>query len=454
MSGPKVVRIVTREEIEAICRRHIMAVTAAVREAAGRAKRCDKLTDVLQQSLTSRIAKLEALFSQDQWMAIQKQAPEVIVFLKSEGDRLEKQATEEAARARTRRRRSMDAARSVAAALQAAGVSIDPSLERAIKGRSPSLDEADRAIAAALAAIPVTGCSEAALADQAALSARLSKGETGRSVAELVAAQQAKGTASDERLDRLIAEIHVLGDAAATFTERADAIAGEVDAVRRRLQTDSLIMDVAARVTQLRKREAINGELRRAAASLEGVETTHAGAFRAKLDAVMGRADEVTAKSLAAEAVGIAEAHIRAVAASARRKAVLAGLSSLGYEVRETMSSAWERDGRLIVRKPGVKDYGVELGAPADATRFQVRLVGSSAPEEPRDLQRDADQEVMWCGDFQQLKATLAVHGDELTLERAVEAGFLPLRSVKLPDTEASKAEVKESNSIFQRRSY
>ena len=47
MSGPKVVRIVTREEIEAICRRHIMAVTAAVREAAGRAKRCDKLDDAL-----------------------------------------------------------------------------------------------------------------------------------------------------------------------------------------------------------------------------------------------------------------------------------------------------------------------------------------------------------------------------------------------------------------------
>ena len=453
MSGPKVVRIVTREEIEAICRRHIMAVTAAVREAAGRAKRCDKLTNVLQQSLTSRIATLEALFSQGQWMAIQKQAPEVIVFLKSEGDRLEKQATEEAARARTRRRRSMDAARSVAAALQAAGVSIDPSLERAIKGRSASLDEADRAIAAALAAIPVTGRSEAALAGQAALSARLSKGETGRSVAELVAAQQAKGAASDERLDRLIAEIHVLGDAAATFTARADAIAGEVDAVRRRLQTDSLIMDVAARVTQLRKREAIDGELRQAAASLEGVETTHAGACRAKLDAVMGQADEVAAKSLAAEAVEIAEAHVRAVAASARRKAVLAGLSSLGYEVRETMSSAWERKGRLIVKKPGDTDYGVELGAPADATRFQVRLVGSSTPEVPRDAQRDADQEVMWCGDFERLRAGLVAHGDEVVLERAVEAGKLPLRSVEMPREIALELNVRANSSVLAKRS-
>ena len=31
------------------------------------------------------------------------------------------------------------------------------------------------------------------------------------------------------------------------------------------------------------------------------------------------------------------------------------------------MASAWAQAGRIVVRKPGVTDYGVELGATADA---------------------------------------------------------------------------------------
>ncbi len=43
MSGPKVVRIVTREEIEAICRQHI----ASAEEAAAELRRCAKRHDAL-----------------------------------------------------------------------------------------------------------------------------------------------------------------------------------------------------------------------------------------------------------------------------------------------------------------------------------------------------------------------------------------------------------------------
>ena len=54
------------------------------------------------------------------------------------------------------------------------------------------------------------------------------------------------------------------------------------------------------------------------------------------------------------------------IAATARRKAVLGGLAALGYEVRETLATALAREGRIVVRKPGTQDYGVELAAPVD----------------------------------------------------------------------------------------
>ena len=411
MSGPKVVRIVTREEIEAICRRHIAVVTSAVHDAIGRAGRCGKLDDAVRQSLMSRVSSLEALFAQGRWMTIQKQGPETVLFLKGEGDRLEKAATEEAARARTRRRRTMDAARSVAAALAAAGVPVGADLERAAKGRSASLDDADRAISAALAVVPAVGRAKVDTAGQAALAARLGEGETVRSVGDLLAGQQPEVSADNQRLDALLAELQVLGDAATGLAERADVIAGEGDMARRRLLTDSLIMDTAMQVAGVRRRRAIDAGLRQAAASLDGIDTAEANALRGTLDAAVGHADEAAATGLGDDATRVVETHTRNLAAAARRRAVLSGLSSLGYEIREIMGSAWERDGRLVVRKPGTTDYGVELGAPADATRFQVRLVGSTTPGTPRDARRDTDQEVIWCGEFERLRGRAGRQG-------------------------------------------
>ena len=451
MSGPKVVRIVTREEAEAICRRHIAVVTAAVHEAIERARRCDRLDDAMQRSLMSRISSLEALLAQADWMALYKQASAMVPFLKEESDRLEKAATEEAARARTRRRRSMDAARSVAAALEAAGVPAAPGLERAAKGRSPSPADADRAISDALAAIPVPRQARVDMAGQAAFAARLGVGEASRSISDLVATQQPTVSASEQRLDVLLAELHVLGNAASGLAERADAIADETDAVRRRLLTDSLIMDAAAQVTALRRREAIDAGLREVAASLEGIDTAEASALRGRLDAAVGHAGEAAATALGTDVANAVEAGVRVLAAAARRRAILGGLSTLGYEIRETMGAAWERDGRLVVRKPGGNDYGVELGAPADAARFQVRLVGSTTPEMPRDTQRDTDQEVIWCGEFERLRAGLTANGDEIVLDTAVEAGKLPLRSVQMPQV-ASDADTRTARPMVVKR--
>ena len=106
--------------------------------------------------------------------------------------------------------------------------------------------------------------------------------------------------------------------------------------------------------------------------------------------------------------------------------------------IREGMATAWAADGRVIVRKPSVPDYGVELGAPGDVARLQVRLVGSDQPASTRTAARDRDQEVTWCNEFEALQAAVAAAGGHLAIERAVGAGVQPVKSVTFTDVTAA----------------
>lgn len=137
----------------------------------------------------------------------------------------------------------------------------------------------------------------------------------------------------------------------------------------------------------------------------------------------------------------MAEREAKSEAASARRRAVLSGLAALGYEVRESMATAWAQDGRLILRKPASADYGVELGASANLDRLQIRVVGADQPSQPRTTERDRDQEVIWCGEFDRLRADLAARGSDLVIERALGIGAQPVKSVAIPFSASAPAE-------------
>ncbi|WP_295137698.1 hypothetical protein [uncultured Reyranella sp.] len=94
------------------------------------------------------------------------------------------------------------------------------------------------------------------------------------------------------------------------------------------------------------------------------------------------------------------------------------------------MATAWAREGRLVVRKPGSPDYGVELAAPADVARLQVRLVGAQTPAEPRSTARDRDQEAAWCSDFGELQKAVAQAGGGVEIERALGVGAQAVKTV------------------------
>ena len=130
------------------------------------------------------------------------------------------------------------------------------------------------------------------------------------------------------------------------------------------------------------------------------------------------------AQRLATAHSGLVRHRQRAIA-DARRRAILKGLSELGYEVREGMETAWADSGRVVLKKPSLPGYGVEIGGAADATRLQVRAVALSAG---RDTGRDRDVETIWCGDFGKLQVLISDKGGAITIEKSVSIGASPLK--------------------------
>ena len=128
MSGPKVVRVVTREEVEAICRRETALVQAAADELRRAHRRHGRLGEGTERAIADSSKRLADLSEAGRYLDLQKQAPQLAAFFKSETERVVREAVAVAEIARSRRRRIADAARSVCAALTAAGRPIPDAL--------------------------------------------------------------------------------------------------------------------------------------------------------------------------------------------------------------------------------------------------------------------------------------------------------------------------------------
>lgn len=438
MSGPKVVRIVTREEIETICRQLIAGLDEAIEALRIVATRLGRLDSALEGEFARHRQVLTWQFAAEQWMPLQKQAPELTAAVRAQIDRLRAEAVAEAAAARTRYRRMAEGARGLIAALEAKHLPVEATL-RAVATRAAFGDEAQFAAAeaamnAALRQLVTRPRPAAVDAEQHAFAQRLAAGAEQQSLAAWLA-MQPQPTGRDTRLDELMAEIALHADARAlqSFEDRAAAIIKQTDEPQRVLLIDSLILDAGKWVADRRWSEAVVTRLQEARASLKPFAHAQAAALSDEIAAALASSELAAANRLCAEAKDFAERATREMAAEARRQAVLTGLAALGYEVRAGMATAWAQDGRLVLRKPMSADYGVELGAAPDLARLQIRLVGADRPLEPRSRDRDRDQETIWCGEFSRLQADLAAQGDGLVIERAMEPGVQPVKTIAMP---------------------
>ncbi|MCP3732204.1 hypothetical protein M9978_17425 [Sphingomonas sp. MG17] len=417
MSGPKVVRIVTREEILEICQGQLARVDAALAEWTRIGRRNDCIDEDALAAANRRREALAALIAADRFMDLQKQAPVEEDFLRADMQRRLTAVAAEQAAARSKERRGREAAAALLRRLRELQAPLDP-------GVATALERGDAQALAAGFELLADAVAEKGNDVTRDLAATLRDGSPASTFADYLAAQPAAPVdPAVERIAARLDELDVIGGADTAGPRARLEEAASAAPARRRLLVDGLEVETGRSIAEARMRASLRADLLLVRAELRAV-----GGAVPEADIV---AFDVAALETAIAADRAAIDALRASrAAAARRAAVLEGLAGLGYEVTEGMSTGLADDGRLVLRSAARPDYGVEVSAVAGAERMQMRPVAFEAGGVGPDPGRDRDAETIWCGDVSTLQDALASAGGGLVIERSLPVGATPLKRI------------------------
>jgi len=451
MSGPKVVRIVTREEVIAICRGHLARLDAALDQWRRVGRRNETLSEAEIASAESRRDALRRLLAQERFLDLQKAVPEEIAYLAVDQEARLAKAAAIAAQARTAQRRTQAVASTVLAALDQAGVSVPADLRRHLKETIAGRVDGGAAITRAFAILSSTN-SPAVTAHQRRIADSLKGDDDRQSFSQWLGSQPAgEQDHTLVRLEQQLAQLTVtLGDTAVSAFEDRLRQVWSAPPSRRTLLLDSLEIELAQAVARTRERTSLQDRLRMLAAELDQAATE---ASRGAAESVHARLDGPSEDlvKLEAEATAVLTRVRDQLAAKARRKAVLQGLAGLGYQVSEGMETAWVKDGRVVLRKPLQAGYGLEVGGGVGSPRMQMRTVAFRSAGTPADTARDQDAETIWCGELATLEAQLAAVGGGLVIERRLPVGATPVKVITDTDAQRSQTDSEQARARGQR---
>ena len=423
MSGPKVVRVVTREEVLDICRGLLARVDRALAEWNRVGRRNESIDDEAIAAASARRERLAKLIATDRFLDLQKQAPQEEAFLRNDIQARLTAIAEQELKARSGRRREVEAAASLLRQLRDAG-KLDAELEGALsRGESSAISKGFRV-----------------LADEAAPQARATGFAAGlrdeqsvATFAEWLARQPPETTdPAIERIERRLGELKAFNDDHDADWQARLMEARDAPAARRQLLLDGLEVDTGRALTTIRRQAALVFDLRLVLAELDAVGGTpspiHDDPTGIDIEALEARLDDARAKLVS---------HRAERATASRQAAVLRGLAQLGYEVTGGMSTSLPEDGRLVVKSATRPDYGVEVSAAPGGERLQMRVVAFDSGSGSPDLGRDRDAETIWCSDVSSLQASLAAAGSNLVIERAMPIGATPLKRISITSDQA-----------------
>lgn len=440
MSGPKVVRIVTREEILAICNAHLQRLDSALAHWHAQAAKLGELTEAEYAANRARHKRLHALLQSDQLADLQKDVPVEIEHLKRDLAEREERAVIRATEKRQRQHDLHENAATLLRALQDKQQPIATTLQEALTrlAKGAAVDDAENLLAQGFALLSASIAEEQLSDAQRELARQLKTGDSAPSLAEWLTRHN-RHAQRDQRLQRIdqhIAELQVLQseDAAQVFVHQLEKAEAEQHPQQRNLLLDSLVLDLAqATLHYHQQRERFN-QLQHLASEVTALNDASQKILLEQIAACASNQEAQQINSLIEQCHAVIAAHLQAYAAQARRQAVLEGLASLGYEVREGMTTAWAETGRVVLRKNSTPGFGVEVGGKAENGRLQVRAVALGNHHEK---QRDRDIETIWCGEFQRLQQLLKNQGSAMTIEKAYGIGEVALKVV--PDHEAQQ---------------
>lgn len=450
MSGPKVVRIVTAEELLALREAMLHRLDQAVARWQAQCERVGERDASAVAAVMARRQALQALVADSDNTRYARLIEAEIAFLQADTRDREARAVDRAAAGRQQQRRQRDNAAAVLKTLQDRPIDVDAGLLQALRALADGHPGADaEAVLARAFALLSPPEEQATLSDgQRALAAALQTSAPIPTLADWAARQPADPGREARllRVDRYIAELQVLQGAAvaAPYLEALHHAEQETAPQRRNLLLDSLVLELAAASAAFAQRRVQLERLQDVASRLAALDPVDHAPLLAQVGACSTDTALPLLTALAQQCDTALASHQQALAAVSRRQAVLDGLASLGYEVREGMATAWQDSGAVVLKKAATPGYGVEVGGQADGGRLQVRAVALAAD---RDRSRDRDIETLWCGEFGRLQALLHGQGTELVVERALGVGEVPLKEAIATATPSGQVQVSHARS-------
>lgn len=445
MSGPKVVRVITKQELMAICQGRIYTLRDAINEWRSFAIRHDALNKDEEKEIVDRFSSITRLFELERYKDVQNQCITEIAFLKRDLHRIQEQAIAKAENEKTVRRRLKYSAETLIQAFETSGrliphelQTIVTSVETAQEAELSSMGSAFNQILTEYTLNITNNHNITPL--QAELSKKLAEGEKLQTLAEWKTTQVVNNSSedADRRLDKLITEIEVLEskEIAKPFLDRAALITKIPSSSHRSLLIDSLIFDLVAHSAARKEKEKEIAAVRELRSELRSFSSKSVKDLEALITQAINSQDFSSCNILKERATKLLDEEKKALAGTARRKAILQGLAELGYEIRENMVTAWAENGRIVVKKPNENVYGVELGAIADAERIQIQLVSFEQSEHSASkASKERDRETIWCSEFSHLELLLQKSGTTLKIEKALPVGAKALKSVSMMNT-------------------
>jgi hypothetical protein len=436
LSGPKVVRIVTREERIAICQDQLALLRAALLEWERVGNRNDLLQDEDVKNCRKRCGEIAALLETDRFTDLQKQVAEEIAFLKNDMTRRLEVAAKKAADARTRKRRLVIMAQQAQKRVNEGGAAISAALrvelETIAGGQLNDEHRAESALAETLSLSLAKSDPSKLTGEQHELAKRLRGNNPAATLAFWMQTNASEADKAGSKIDVAIAELEVAGAhlEAAVFAKRQQAIPQEPSPERQRMLSDSLLMEVGQIRNQYRERVQQLSQLRELAAQLTLLKCAAAEHISKRTEEALAREDAGAAHGLIAEIVTLIASERKALATAAQRGALLSTLKELGYEVREGMQTAWAKEGRVVLRRAAIPEMGVEIMSPHGAERLQFRPVRFGAATSAAGKHHDRDIETLWCSDFDRLRQHLELHHGTLNVEKAMPVGAVPVLRV------------------------
>lgn len=440
MSGPKVIRIVTREELIAISKRHLAKLDESVAEwmRVCESKGLVELKEI--DSVRKRQTEIHALLNTEKLTTIQKHVAQEIEYLRRDVEKRIEIAAGLAAKAKTMRRGLVNTAATLIESISNRKIHVPEDLLESLKAAKNDLakgpEAAERAINKAIDFLAPESLRNQVSKRQREIAQKLIDGQEATPNSRLPVGLTTSIDDTCIRIDRLIAELEIETSPAlvAPYIKRAEAINIEPSSDRRKLLTDSLTFDLAEKARERQKRDKLFRELTVLVSELRTFDSKAAETFSEHINQLREVVDITIANRLIQDIKSRIEDKQKKLAEKSRRDAVLRALSSIGYEVREGMMTALAENGSVTMHKPTNTDYGIELVGSGDAGRFQFRVVAFRSAGMPINVARDIAMENIWCSDLEKIKTIVAEEGGDISIVKAKQAGEIPIKIVEIAE--------------------